>query len=74
MADLTVIFDMSPRGTGGYYVPGQYVMHKRQVCVVANTVRLDGTRYRAVLRPELRPTLAQRRQAEEWLRNNPSAW
>ena len=73
MADSTVVFDLSPRSSGAYYVAGQYVMHKRQVCVVATTVRLDGTRYRAVLHPELRPTLAQRREAEEWLRDNPSA-
>ena len=73
MADVTVIFDMSPRATGAYYVAGRYVMHRREVCVVANTVRLDGTRYRAVLRPVPRPTMAQRREAEQWLRDNPFA-
>jgi hypothetical protein len=69
----TVFFDLAPTSTGAYYVNGEYVVYQRQVCVVAGTTRLGSTRFRAALRVVTNPTVPQRRAAEEWKRNNPTA-
>ncbi len=68
MSEFTVVFDLSPGSRGAYYVTGDVVRHQGKVCVVANTVRLDGKRFRATLRVVLHPTPQQRRSADEWQR------
>jgi hypothetical protein len=66
--EYSVVFDMSPGASGAYYVAGDVVWHAGRVCVVSNTVRLGGQRFRAGLRVVPRPTPQQRRQAEDWRR------
>jgi len=62
----TVVFDMSPGGSGAYYVTGDVVWHEGRVCLVSTTSRLDGQRFRARLQVVARPTPEQRRRAEDW--------
>ncbi len=67
-ADQTVVFDLSPTSSGGYYVAGEHVRHEGRVCVVQGVTRIAGTRFRATLHPVAHPTPAQRAAADEWQR------
>jgi hypothetical protein len=73
MMEYHVVFDLSPGAAGAYYVSGEVVWHRNKVCVVTGTVRLDGRRFRASIRPVPQPTPEQRRQAEDWRRRFPWA-
>jgi len=67
-SEFVVVFDLSPSATGAYYVSGEVVWHDSRVCRVQSTARINGTRFRAVLRVVPRPTPAERATAEEWRR------